>query len=411
MMSQPTEAHETTVVVDRSSLVEAGASCRRILGRVSGEQAGPCLIVLGGIHGNEPAGIEAARRVRERLAQRSERVCGDVVFVAGNLRALERGRRFIDCDLNRQWTPEKVAALLEGEAGGQEPAEHREQRQLIETLGSIVSTARGPLYFIDLHTSSSVGPPFITVGDTLRNRRFAQNFPLPLILGLEEQIDGALLELLANHGFVTLGVEAGQHRSPSSPDVHEAVVWLALAAAGSLGEVPDEEIEYWRRQLAGARTGLPAIIEVRLRHPITVEDGFRMEPDFHSFDPVYRGQIVASDRRGPIRAPEAGLMLLPLYQGLGEDGFFLAREVRPFWLALSALLRRLGLARTVRLLPGVRLHPQHGEVFVVNTRVARLYPLEIFHLLGFRKLRREGDRLVVSRRRYDLEPPAQVSFP
>mgnify|MGYP000107882312 CR=1 FL=1 len=73
--------------------------------------------------------------------------------------------------------------------------------------------ARGPIHFVDLHTSSAPGPPFLTVGDTLRNRRFSRGFPLPLLLGLEEQVDGSLLEYLNNHGFVTLGVEAGEHEA------------------------------------------------------------------------------------------------------------------------------------------------------------------------------------------------------
>jgi succinylglutamate desuccinylase len=393
-----------------SGSVQAGPRYRRVLGRLSGAAPGPCVIVLGGIHGNEPAGIEAALRVRDRLGLVEHRLRGDVLFVAGNRTALEQNRRFVDLDLNRQWTPAKVEALLGRDAGPHEAVEHREQRELIATFRSIVAGARGPLYFIDLHTSSSNGPPFVTIGDTLRNRRFAEHVPLPLILGLEEQVDGALLELLNNNGFVTLGVEAGQHLSPSSPDVHEAVIWLALAAAGSLAD-PAADVEYWGRQLAGSRTALPAIVEVRFRHAITAGDGFRMEPNFRSFDPVYRGQAVASDRRGPIRTPEGGLLLLPLYQGQGDDGFFIARAVRPFWLRLSALLRRLRLARTMRLLPGVRRHPLMGDVFIVNTRVARFYPLEIFHLLGFRKLRKEGDELTLSRRRYDLDPPAQVSFP
>ena len=69
------------------------------------------MIVLGGIHGNEPSGIEAALRVRDRLLEHEAELAGDVVFVAGNLHALERDRRFIDLDLNRQWTPGKIASL------------------------------------------------------------------------------------------------------------------------------------------------------------------------------------------------------------------------------------------------------------------------------------------------------------
>jgi len=58
----------------------------------------------------------------------------------------------------------------------------------------------------------------------------------------------------------------------------------------------------------------------------------------------------------------------------------------------------VGFARGIHLLPGIRKHPERAGVFVVNRRVARWYALQIFHLLGFRRVREEGDELVVERR-------------
>jgi len=77
----------------------------------------------------------------------------------------------------------------------------------------------------------------------------------------------------------------------------------------------------------------------------------------HNLQPVTKGQILARDGGGVIGAVESGLVLLPLYQGKGDDGFFLAREVSVFWLRLSWALRRMRLNRLVGLLPGVRRHP------------------------------------------------------
>jgi len=391
-----------------SSLADVGPPVKRVLGRFGNDDAGPRMIVLAGIHGNEPAGLEASRRVLAGLERERPGMTGSVIFLAGNLAAIERRSRFIDRDLNRQWTAERIsAALSDGDAAGA-PAEHREQRALHETLRELISTSPGPLYFLDLHTSSAAGAPFLTVGDTLRNRNFAEGFPLPLILGLEEQVDGALLELLNNYGFITMGVEAGQHESPEASNVHEAVVWLALGASGVMGR--SFGVERYHKLLDRARSGLPRVVEVRRRHAIDDGDGFRMEQGYRNFQPVRAGEVLAHDRTGPIRSPEGGLILLPLYQGQGDDGFFIAREVRVFWLRVSALLRRMRARGVLRLLPGVRRDPGRPDVFVVNTRIARWYPLEIFHLFGFRKLRTTGEELTVSRRRYDLAPPARISF-
>jgi succinylglutamate desuccinylase len=91
-------------------------------------------------------------------------------------------------------------------------------------------------------------------------------------------------------------------------------------------------------------------------------------------------------------------MLMPLYQAQGDDGYFLVRDVRPFWLRLSGAMRRRRLERWLHLLPGVRRHPDRPGSFVVDRRVARWYALEVFHLLGFRRLSDTGRELSVSRR-------------
>ncbi len=98
---------------------------------------------------------------------------------------------------------------------------------------------------------------------------------------------------------------------------------------------------------------------------------------------------------------------MPLYQGLGNDGFFLASEVQPFWLFVSMLLRRARLAVMLQLLPGISRHRARADSLVVDTRIARWFPLEVFHLFGFRKLRWNGPILIVTRRPYDLAPPGR----
>jgi succinylglutamate desuccinylase len=386
--------------------LENTIEARRVLGRIAGEEAGPTLIVMACIHGNEPAGIEAATRVLSRLEQQTAPLRGRLLFVTGNLPALRARARFVDQDLNRSWTPQKVRELRTGVGHEQTPSEDHEQRELLGILEQELASAAGTLYFLDLHTSSADGPPFLTVGDTLYNRRFARNFPLPLILGLEEQVDGALLEYLNNLGFVTLGVEAGQHESNESVRRLESVLWLALVHAGLVTEdVPPDLLEA-RNTLREASRGIPRVIEVRLRHAITPVDQFRMEPGFSNFHPVRKGELLARDEHGLVLAPESGRVLLPLYQGKGNDGFFIAREVRGFWLKLSFLLRQLRLGALLRFLPGVRRERQRPEVLFVDTRIARWYTVEVFHLFGFRKLRRAGSELVMSRRRFDLRTPA-----
>ncbi len=52
---------------------------------------------------------------------------------------------------------------------------------------------------------------------------------------------------------------------------------------------------------------------------------------------------------------------MPLYQKLGNDGFFVARRVRGFWLALSAALRTLRAGRDRPLAPGSHAVERRSE--------------------------------------------------
>jgi succinylglutamate desuccinylase len=382
---------------------------RRTIGSHSGAEPGPVVICVCGIHGNEPAGARAAERVLERLASVGPRFRGEFVAVAGNLAALERGCRFVEKDLNRQWTAEHLAAHEraagdggEGASGGALSCEDREQLEMWRTLEEHLRKGREGAYFIDLHTSSADGPPFATMGDTLRNRSFVTRLGLPIILGLEDQIDGALLEYVNNLGHVTVGIEAGRHDRPASIDLHESVLWLGLVAAGCLDPGDVEDLDVHRARIARAAEGIPQITEIRHRHAITEACGFRMAPGFQHFQPVRKGEVLATDVRGPVVAKETGVVLLPLYQVLGDDGFFLGREVHPFWLKVSAVLRKLGLPAWSHLLPGVSRHPGREDTLIVDTRIARIYPLDLFHLLGYRKRRWQGNVLMVTRRREEM---------
>jgi predicted deacylase len=390
----------------RAGPLTLGESERHLIGSIVGSQPGPTLVITGGIHGNEPAGVLAAERVMPRLNELGAAIRGEIVFLRGNTRALARNVRYVDVDFNRQWTSATIAA---NSSHFSNTSEGVEQHELLIHLSDAIKRARGEIYFLDLHTTSAQGEAFATVGDTLRNRRFAMQFPVMIVLGLEEQIEGTLLEYLNNLGAITIGFEAGQHEALSSVDHHEAMIWNAVIASGNLAREQVVDLEHWQSVLRGAGRG-SRVIEVRYRHSIGSGDNFIMEPGFRSFDPIKRGQLLARDRSGDITANESGLILMPLYQALGDDGFFLTRKVKRFWLTLSALLRRLRFGNFMHVLPGVRRDRLNTDVLVINTHIARLLPLQIFHLLGFRRLRWVENSLIVSRRAHDLVGPREIKL-
>ncbi len=371
----------------------------RVLCRREAATPGPTLIVLGGVHGNEPGGVQALERVAARMSEASLPVVGSFVAVAGNLGGLAQNRRFLNRDLNRAWTAGKVAALRSQELI-HDSAEDREQRELLEVFEDCLARARGPVVFVDLHSSSAEGPSFTCIADTVPNRRLAMSLPVPMILGLEECIDGATMEFFSERGLVAVAVEGGQHNNPRTVDNLEAAVWLALVAVG-LVPAAQVDVAGFRRTLRESARGLPPVLEVRHRHVVVPGLGFRMQPGYQSFQQVRKGELLALEGGQELRAGQDGVILLPLYQGQGEDGYFLCRRVRPFWLHVARILQSLGVAHALPLLPGVRRDPVHRDpdTLLVNPRVARFLAVELFHLLGFRKRRQVGNMLRFSRRR------------
>ena len=372
----------------------------RVIGRVVGNDTGPTLICIGSIHGNEPAGVTALQRVFGQLDKQQVISHGTLLGIAGNLSAIDQNRRYVDEDLNRIWTRDRIDSLVSGDLNsGQRVAEDLETAEILREIELAAAEARGDLFLIDLHTTSGHSPPFGLVADTLRNRSFALKFPVSIILGLEEHLDGTLMEFFNNRGYVTLAFEGGQHDSSTSVDLLESCIWMGLSVLNMLrNPVCAPQIQLARNKLSEVSSPFPRALEVRYRHQVDLDDEFEMEPGFAGFRMVRAGDVLAHDRSGKLTAAENSRVLLPLYQSQGADGYFLMREFSTFWLTVSATLRHMGLDSVIHWLPGVTRSPDNPNTLVINRRVARWFALQVFHLLGYRRRRMDGETLIMTRR-------------
>ncbi len=375
----------------------------RELGAHGERGTGPLLIVLAGVHGNEPGGVVAVQRVLARLQAEQPAIAGRVVAFAGNLAALRHGVRYLESDLNRIWSPESIGVLL-GQAPEADSPEQREQRELFRCIAlELVSPARR-VVLLDLHSTSAWGPPFALMSDTLENRRVSDPLPIPVILGLEETVSNTTLEYFGERGCVSLGVEGGGHDDPTTADNHEAVLWLTLVSTGLLQrwQVPDHDALHQRLQKAAKSR--PDLVEIVHRHGIPEGADFKMEPGFTNFDAIKAGQLLARQDGVELRATADGRVIMPSYQGLGDDGYFEGKEIASVWFMLSGWLRHWRLGRFLHWLPGVSHHPSRPNALLVDRRIARWKVVDVFHLFGFRRCTPEGDMLVFTRR-----PPGRWS--
>ncbi len=199
----------------------------RIFHHIKGDKEGSIMVFFAGIHGNEFAGVEALNRALKSINPSS--VKGEIYGVYGNIKALQKKKRYIQSDLNRLWTSKQLKALIQKEDLTDEEIE---QEDLLNFINQLLQTTHKPIYFIDLHTTSSKSLPFITINDALINRKFSNCFPLPVVLGIEEYLEGPLLSYLNTLGYVSLGFEGGQHEDPQAVKSCEAFVLLALDVLG-----------------------------------------------------------------------------------------------------------------------------------------------------------------------------------
>lgn len=369
---------------------EAGLG--REVGRYDSGLPGPLFVVVGGLHGNEPAGIKAAERVLEALVEAGPVMQGRLVALRGNRAALSRDQRYIERDLNRMWTQADLVGL------GSDPAhldgdDEAELRSLVETFGELFREPIGgrvprEVVLLDLHSTSGPSTPFLCMADTLQNRRVAFALRVPVILGLEEALEGTLLDFMSEAGHIAMAFEGGAHQDPETVRCHEAAIWCGLVAADCLSEA-DGDLAAQVALLKRLTEGAPAIVEVLYRHGTRPGDGFTMDPGWSNFQSVKRGERVAEDDSGEIVAPLAGRLLLPRYQAQGDDGFFVAKSVRPFWLSLSRMLRRGRIEHLLRFLPGVTRVDGSWRHLRVDRRKALFWVRQIFHLCGYRRFRED----------------------
>lgn len=398
------------MIIHSSDKKIEAAGFQRVIGHLRADQPGPTVVAIGGMHGNEPSGVYALRQLVERMEKSSLLQRGEFIALTGNIRALQSGSRFIDTDLNRMW---KLRPDVDELAEVPSVYEAVEMEALQKVVDEAIQNRRGPLVFLDLHTTSAPSPPFILIGDTLRNRRFVANLKLPVILGLEEQLNGPFLSYLNTKGHISMGFEAGQHEDEVSVENHYSLLLLVLEQIGLLRKEDLEDFEASRSWLESQTDqDLKNFFEVRYRKPVADDEGFRMEPGFHSFQPIAKDELLAKNKFGEVRAKEKGRVFMPLYQDQGDDGFFIVRRIAPFWLGFSAGLRYLRAHKLLPLLPGFRRVKGRTGMLSVNTRIVRWFGPQILHLMGYRRRRHKGGKLLFIKREYDLHGPSSIDkFP
>lgn len=306
----------------------------RLIGKYCGKEKGPLLICLGGVHGNEPAGVLALEYMFkmlevEPITNPNFDFKGGLLGIRGNIPALASGKRFVNRDLNRLWTKENIEAVRS------KPVEELkfEEKELKEIDAIISQEIKNynpeKVVVLDLHTTSSFGGIFTLVTEDQDSLDIGLELHAPVIKGMLKGIYGTTMHYFnaENLGVETTAVcfESGQHDEELS--INRAIAAITNCMR-TIGCVRAEDVENQHdKLLIEHSSGLPKVSQLLYAHAIDDGDRFRMEPNYKNFQIVKKGELLAKDKDGTIFSNRDGLLLMPLYQNQGEDGFFIISQL------------------------------------------------------------------------------------
>jgi succinylglutamate desuccinylase len=304
----------------------------RVIGVYEGNRKGPLFLVIGGIHGNEPAGVHAMEQLFEMLYNEpiynpAFLFFGNLVAIKGNLQALNAKKRYIKEDLNRILTKERIKhpETLQ--------FEDIEIRNLINCIRFFIQKYQPEkLIILDLHTTTAHGGIFSITSLEQESERIAVELHAPVVRGIHSGIGGTTLHYFNSENLgvntTTIVFESGQHDDPSSVDNATSAVINCLRSSGCVLSIDVEDKH--DDLLTESAQYLPPLVSIRYTHHIKDGDNFVMHPGYQNFQPVRKDELLAHDKNGEIRSPMDALILMPLYQKQGTDGFFLVQEVYGF---------------------------------------------------------------------------------
>lgn len=274
--------------------------------------AGKHLVVTGAVHGNEPCGPIAIKRVMHEINNGKLAVArGKVSFVpVCNQRARAQNVRQTERNLNRMMFPKEAPQAYED--------------YLDNVLCPLFDTAD---ILLDLHSCHSQSPPFVFLGpcDAV-NADYAHVLPVNhYVHGFADSLGAATADIdprfamgtteyTRAQGGLALTLECGSHLDESAPEVGYQAILRVLRYSG-VADVPQnlfvpDEPEGTAQSICQTMTFIK-------------EEQGRFTKPWQNMSPVRKGEVLAVFESGrEIIAPEDGFIILPKeHEKTGEEWF------------------------------------------------------------------------------------------
>lgn len=275
------------------------------------------------VHGNELCGAWA---LKELLEAGVRPVAGSLTLAFCNLDAFDRfdpangdASRFVDEDMNRQWTPTRMAL-----------ADTRERRRAA-ALEPFVASAD---WLLDLHSMHEPGLPLSLVGMNARNLELARRMRTPahVVVDAGHQ-DGVRMRDYGRFGQPdaeqpdtrALLIECGYHSDPASLDVARDQCARFLLEAGTLTQAC---VQHW---LPGWQMpDAPAQWALRVTHAVVARGpDFAFTQAFQGLELIPQAGTVIGDNSGePVTTPYDNCVLVMPSTRQAREGVTVVRFAR-----------------------------------------------------------------------------------
>jgi len=264
---------------------------------LEGIRSGNDVVIIAGVHGNETCGIRAFEEILPTLAIDA----GRVTFVLGNPKAIERGVRFIDANLNRLFKSDE--SISDTQKSSYEYARSRELMPLLAQAD----------FVLDVHSSGTVGSTPFAICDKRRVTE-TRDLPFPILsYGWDTLEPGGTDDFVTGRGGYGVCVECGYHDDAEAIVRARVSMYAFLALSGAIQNPPGGGQGYAQQ-------------EIEVLHIHKTATNFTPTRFFSDFERVSSGLLLGRDGEAEITAPFDGVVVfVRTRQAPGEEAFIFGR--------------------------------------------------------------------------------------
>lgn len=261
---------------------------------IEGKKNGPCVVIMGAVHGNERLGEALITRLLHDI--KPENLHGELILIIGNPDAYADHKRFIDSDLNRLFGPQ-IETLMK------KPPHplNREEKRAVE----IAPFLQEADYLLDIHSTIKPSVPFVYCENTKAHLDLAYLFETEYLVSPASHcripdLTSCSDNYVDQHGGIGITYEAGWHRGPTIFPEVIAKTYQFLYAAGSLEPISNSK----------KSKKLPKKVAIS-DYFIPHSTDFHFKKDFSNFDCVEKNEVIAEDKGKFYKAQKKSFMVFP----------------------------------------------------------------------------------------------------